>query len=117
MKSISENIRQIRTALGFSQEFVSKKLKMTQQSYSSLEKNPERASLLQLRLIAEVLKVDLVTLLGEEIQVVQTNINQQGGHVAAQMHIKQEAEGKELVYQEYINNLKSQIEYLKTLVK
>ena len=116
MESISNNIRQLRTALGYSQEFVAKKLKMTQQSYSSLENNPERASLQQLKQLAEILKVSLMALLGEENQLNQTNINQQGGQAAAQMNLTYQTDGKDKVYQEYIDNLKAQVDYLKSLI-
>lgn len=117
MKSISDNIRQLRMALGYSQEYVAKQLKMTQQSYSNLEKKPERASLIQLKELAKTLEVDLILLLGEETQLIQTNINQQGGQAAAQMNVKHESENNELIYKEYIADLKSQIDYLKGLIK
>jgi transcriptional regulator with XRE-family HTH domain len=117
MKTISDNIRQLRLALGYSQEYIAKQLDISQQSYSGLEKRPEKASLAQLRELAKVLKVDLITLLGEESHLIQTNINQQGGQAATQMNVRHETESKELVYKEYIADLKSQIEYLKSMIK
>jgi hypothetical protein len=33
------------------------------------------------------------------------------------MNVRHEAEGKDVVYKEYIADLKSQIEYLKSLIK
>ncbi len=67
--------------------------------------------------LAKVFKVDLLTLLGEETHLIQTNINQQGGQAAAQMNVRHETDGKDKVYEGYITDLKEQIEYLKGLIK
>ena len=63
-KSVSETIRSFRMERGYSQEFVASKLKITQQAYASIEKNPENASLKRLYAICEILEVEMAVLLG-----------------------------------------------------
>lgn len=51
---IGENIRFIREQLGYSQEYVATQLGITQQSYSNIEKKPEKATLQRLKDIAAI---------------------------------------------------------------
>ncbi len=78
--SISNNIRLLRESMGYSQDYVALQLKITQQAYSAIEKNPEKATLQRIREIAAILQVPLVTLLGEDETVIQQNFNQAGGN-------------------------------------
>ncbi len=103
--SISDNIRLIREAQGFSQDYVAIKLEITQQAYSSIEKNPERATLSRLREIAIILQVPLVTLLGEDEVNLQQNFNQAGGNAAT--IFKNISSGSE-VYERWIAELKEE---------
>lgn len=111
--SISENIRLIRESQGYSQDYVAIKLDITQQAYSAIEKNPERATLIRLREIATVLQVPLVTLLGEDEIIIQQNFHQAGGNAATVF--KNIANGTE-VYEKWINELKEEVHFLRTLV-
>lgn len=112
--SIADNIRLIRRGLDFSQEFVAEQLGISQQAYSAIELDPEKASLERLREIARILQVDLVTLLGEDDVYIQQNFNQQGGHAATQMNV---SNADKEVYERYIVDLKEQIEFLKSMLK
>jgi transcriptional regulator with XRE-family HTH domain len=116
VKSLSEHIRQLRQSLGYSQEYVSSKLEMTQQSYSKIEKFPERANLKQLKKLAEIFNVDLISLLGEQTQPMQSPENQQSGQSAPQLNINHSLIEKDQLYQQYISDLKTQIEHLKSLI-
>lgn len=111
--SISENIRLIRESQGYSQDYVAIKLDITQQAYSAIEKNPERATLIRLREIATVLQVPLVTLLGEDEIIIQQNFHQAGGNAATVF--KNIANGTE-VYEKWIHELKEEVQFLRTLV-
>lgn len=113
--AVSENIRLIREAKGFSQEFVAKKLKVTQQAYSSMEKTPENMTLKRLRDLCEVLDVDLITLLGEDNVYLQQNYNQQGGNAATQMILNGQKDAEDSIHQSYINSLKEEIAHLKKI--
>jgi transcriptional regulator with XRE-family HTH domain len=111
--SIAENIRLIREAKGYSQEFVAKKMIVTQQAYSAMEKNPDNMSLKRLKELCLVLDVNLVTLLGEDINFVQQNYNQQGGNTATQIVLQSLTNGEKELYERLIIELKEEINYLR----
>lgn len=114
--SISDNIRIIRENLGYSQDYIATKLDITQQAYSSIEKNPEKATLKRLKEIASILQVNFVTLLGEDETYIQQNFHQQGGNAATQMNIANSNNEKE-IYERLINELKDEIVFLRDLTK
>ena len=88
--NMNKTIRLIRESNGYSQDFVATRLKLTQQSYSRLEKNPENMTLKRLRDLAKILDVSLLTLLGEEDVYLVQNIIQQGGDAASKLVLNQE---------------------------
>jgi len=114
---ISENIRIIREAKGFSQDYVATKLKVTQQAYSAMENNPENMTLKRLKDLCTVLDVDLVTLLGEENIMLQQNYNQQGGQAATKMDFHNQSKNENELYERLISQLKEENAHLKSLVK
>jgi transcriptional regulator with XRE-family HTH domain len=63
--NLSLAIRRIRNSLGFSQGYVAKKLKVSQQAYSQMENAPEKVTIERLKEICEVFNVDLFTMLTE----------------------------------------------------
>lgn len=111
---IGENIRFIREQLGYSQEYVATQLGITQQSYSVIEKKPEKATLQRLKDIAAVLQVNFVTLLGEDDVYIQQNFHQQGGNAATQMNV---SGAEKEIYEKFIEDLKEQVDFFKGLVK
>lgn len=114
--SIADNIRLIRESLGYSQEYVADKLNLTQQAYSNIEKNPEKATLKRLKELSIVLQVNLVTLIGEDDTYVQQNFHQQGGQAATQMNVTPSHYEKE-IYERLISELKDEIIFLRELTK
>lgn len=114
MKDISEKIRQLRFALGYSQEFVATKLKITQQAYSNIESNPQKVSLERLYQLAEILKVNICDLIGEDRNFNQTNINQHGGKAATQMIIHENSE-RESALSKKFDDLQEQMKTLQEL--
>ncbi|MCX6190494.1 MAG: helix-turn-helix transcriptional regulator [Bacteroidetes bacterium] len=58
-----QTIRLIRESRGYSQEWVAKKLDLTQQAYSSIEHDPENAKLSRLKDVARILGVSLIQLI------------------------------------------------------
>jgi transcriptional regulator with XRE-family HTH domain len=115
-KSISENIRFIREAKNYSQDFVARKLKLTQQAYSQIENKPENATLARLKQLAEILDVSLIELIGEESAFFQQNYNQQGGQAATQMVFHQDSLDVKAIYESYINQLKDEINFLRDIM-
>lgn len=61
---IAETIRKKRIEKGYSQEFVASKLRITQQAYAVIEKNPENSSIKRLCEISTILEIELVEMLG-----------------------------------------------------
>jgi transcriptional regulator with XRE-family HTH domain len=61
---IAEEIRRLRMAKSFSQDYMAEKLGITQQAYSKIENQVSEASLSRLQQIAQILDVPLPHLLG-----------------------------------------------------
>jgi transcriptional regulator with XRE-family HTH domain len=111
--SISDNIRLIREARGYTQEYVAKKLKVTQQAYSIMEKKPENMTLDRLNHLADILGVKLLALLGEENAYLQNNFNQQGGQSATKMVFNQQNNEVNSLYERMIQELKDEVAFLR----
>ena len=79
-----------------------------------MEKKPERATLERLREIAQILQVELITLLGEEDTFILQSFNQSGGNAATQMNITPSSSEKE-IYEKLIASLKEEISFLREL--
>ena len=110
---ISNNMRHLRESQGYSQEYVAMQLNLSQQAYSILEKQPEKATLKRLREIALVLQVPLVTLLGEDEVIIQQNFNQAGGNAAT---IFKNIQNNQEVNDRLIAQLKEEIIFLRSLI-
>ncbi len=108
MVNLSEHIRKLRVAQGFSQDYVAKRLHMSQQSYSLIERSPEECALSRLKDLAKILNVEFLALIGEDEAMIQTNVNQSGGNAATKMVIQNANDHTEL-----IAHLKSEIDYLR----
>ncbi len=115
-KSLSHQVRLIRESKGYSQAYVAKKMKVTQQAYSQMEKNPESMTLKKLKELSLIFDVELITLLGEENVYVQQNYQQTGGNAATKMVIQSNKENNEL-YERMISELKNEILFLKDLIQ
>ncbi|MDR0801581.1 helix-turn-helix transcriptional regulator [Fluviicola sp.] len=116
--SLADNIRIIRENLEYSQEYVATKLGITQQTYSNIEKDPEKATVKRLKEIADILQVSFVTLLDEDDVYILQNFHQQGGNAATQATIQMNASNSEKeIYDKLITELKDQINFLRELTK
>ena len=109
-------IRLIRESNGFSQEYVAAKLEITQQAYSNIEKNPENWSIKRLKQISEILSVPVTSLIGETEHYIQQNFQQQGGQAATIIHVQGIPENERQLYERYIEQLKSEIQMLKSML-
>lgn len=116
MADLQNHIKLLRVATGQSQEDVAEKLGLSQQAYSQIEKRPDNAKLSVLRALADILHVDLMTLLGESEVLHQTNINQQGGQAATKLIIQNRAEADELT-QKLITTLESEVAFLRRQIE
>jgi transcriptional regulator with XRE-family HTH domain len=108
---LASNIRLVREARSFSQEYVAVELNITQQAYSAIEKKPEKATLKRLKEIAVILKVPLITLLGEDEVAFQQNFNQAGGNAGTKSkNIYTNAD----VLERLVAELKDEINFLRS---
>jgi transcriptional regulator with XRE-family HTH domain len=121
MISIGNNIRIIRKSLGYSQEYVALRLKMTQQHYRRLEnENEDSLSWGRIKTIADVLGVSIEDLLiiGKTPIFNQNpkdcshfgNVNPTFNNDDQQKHIldlKEQIQKKEEVYERYIADMKA----------
>ena len=114
--NISEIIRNIRNAKGYSQDFVAKKLGITQQAYATIEKKPENASLTRLRELSKILEVELTTLIGEEDKYILQNFNQQGGNTQMKMYSYNTSTAEKELYERLIKTKDDEILYLKSTI-
>jgi transcriptional regulator with XRE-family HTH domain len=115
-KDISTLIRTIREEKKFTQLYMAKKLNVTQQAYSSMEINPESVSLKRLRDIAEILGVELITILGIDTDLVQQNFGQKGGNAATQMVNNYTTQEHNELYERLVSKLKEEVFFLRNLL-
>lgn len=108
MFRLSDHIRKLRVAQGFSQDYVAQRLHISQQAYSLIERNPQECSLRRLKDLAKILHVEFLALIGEEETLIQANLNQSGGNAATKMIVQNNKDQGDL-----IAHLSSEIAYLR----
>jgi len=109
-------IRMLREGVGFSQEYVANKLKITQQAYSKIEKNPGATTLDRLHQLSEILGVNINSIIGEEDMYIQQNFQQQGGNASTVMYVTGLADRERESFIQQINSLQKQIEVLTKII-
>ena len=105
MKLVGEKIRKIREIKGYSQEYVAKKLQMSQNNYSRIELNQVKVNLDRLQEIANVLEIDPSDILNFDEKYVFSSIS----------HNQTCGETKSGIFNgdTIISDLKSEISYLR----
>ena len=120
MNNIVSNIKRIREQKGYSQDFMSIQLDMTQASYSRLENQESKLTLDRLQKIADILETDIPTLSDSSKLTIQNQTNNDGsfGYVE-NLHNENKETTKKLI--ETLENenqhLKNEIEFLRSFVK
>ncbi len=105
-------IRMLREGIGYSQDYVAKKLNITQQAYSKIEKNPDNATLERLKQLSEVLGVKINSIVGDDDMYIQQNFHQQGGNASTVMYITGLADREREALVQQIGSLQKQIDLL-----
>lgn len=113
--SIVDNIRLIRKSKDLSQEFMAKKLNITQQAYSLMEKNPDMITLKRLKDLCKILEVNLLTLLGEDNVYVKQNYNTNSKNAATTTTSNADTNQEIEVYQLYVSSLKEEIAHYRKI--
>lgn len=78
--SLSENLRFLREKKKYTQGKMASYMDISQQAYCNIEQNPEKTSLKNIQEIAKILGVNVSTLIMEDGQKTQLNIEQSGGN-------------------------------------
>ncbi len=112
---IGEKIRKIRNIKGFSQEYVSDLLNISQTAYSDIENNKTKLNLERIQEIAKIFEIDTNDLiLFDENQVFNNTFNENAkGFFNVQKVINENFENERKSYTNQINNLKEEITYLR----
>lgn len=75
---IGEKIRKIRSVKGYNQEYMAKRLSISQRSYSKLERGEVKIDWGRINEVAEILEVDPITLVNGEDVITFNNCHQSG---------------------------------------
>ena len=110
-------IRMLREGIGLSQYYVAKKLNITQQAYSKIEKNPQNATLERLQQLSEVLGVNINSIVGNDDMYIQQNFHQQGGNASTVMYVTGLADRERVSFTQQILNLQKQVEVLTKIIE
>ena len=109
-------IRMLREGIGLSQDYVAKKLNITQQAYSKIEKSPNTATLERLIQISEVLGVNINSIVGDDDKYIQQNFHQQGENASTVMYITGLADRERALFMHQIESLQKQVEVLTKII-
>jgi len=109
-------IRMLREGIGLSQYYVAKKLNITQQAYSKIEKSPNTATLERLIQISEVLGVNINSIVGDDDKYIQQNFHQQGENASTVMYITGLADRERALFMHQIESLQKQVEVLTKII-
>ncbi len=110
-------IRMLREGIGLSQDYVAKKMNITQQAYSKIEKKPLSASLERLKQLSEVLGVNLNSIVGDDDMYIQQNFHQQGGNASSVMYVTGLADREREMLMQQIQNLQRQVDVLTKIIE
>ena len=114
-KMIGEKIRKIRVIKGYSQEYVSDLLKISQAAYSDIETGKTKMTMQRLKEIAYVFDLEINHLINfSEKEVLENTINNNLKKCQDEKKIIIDLfDNERELYKDLINNLKREIMYLK----
>lgn len=112
---IGERIRKIRSLKGYSQDYMSDLLEISQSTYSDIEKNKSKIDFERVKKIAEIFEVELNDLISfDENQVFNNTFNEKSnGFFNVEKVITESFDKERISYQEQIIFLKEEILYLR----
>ncbi len=107
---IATKIRRYRIEKGFSQDYMSIQLGISQKTYRRLENGESKIDLERLQTISKVLEVDPLDLLETEDMPVFNSFHQQGGN--ANIYLQALSEKEKKLYDDRIKHLEAEIVFL-----
>lgn len=109
-------IRMLREGIGYSQEFIAKRLNITQQAYSKLEKNPYNITLGRLLQLSEILGVSVNSIAGDNEMYIKQNFHPQRGNAVTVTHVTGLADRERNALLKQIESLRTQVEVLTKII-
>lgn len=112
---IGERIRKIRSLRGYSQDYMSDLLEISQSAYSDIEKNKSKIDFQRVQKIAEIFEVEINDLISfDENQIFNNTFNEESnGFFNVEKVITESFDKERISYQEQIIFLKEEILYLR----
>jgi transcriptional regulator with XRE-family HTH domain len=114
-KNIGEKIRQIRDLKGFSQEYISDKLGISQRAYSKIERNEIKIDWEKITEISKVFEIDPMDLISFDDNLIFNNCSQSGKFINSQAHFNVPDKLIEQ-YESRIKFLEKQLEFFQEMV-
>lgn len=108
---VGDNVRKIRELKGFSQDFMAKKLGISQRSYSSIESENKKIDTEKLKSIAEILEVSVLDLFTFDDRVLFNNTNCTG--IGIYSTVNQIDDKRMELYESQLNDLREEMKFLK----
>ena len=112
---VGSKIRTIRTLKGFSQEYMSERLKISQTSYSDIENDKTKINLERIQEIAAIFEMHINDLLSFDAnQVFNNTFNENSkGFFKVKKFFNESFENERTAYKQQIETLKEEIVYLR----
>ncbi|HUH50562.1 MAG TPA: helix-turn-helix transcriptional regulator [Flavobacterium sp.] len=116
---LGNKIRKIRTLKGYSQEYISDKLKISQSAYSDIETNKSKLDIIRIKQIANVLEVDFSDLIFfDDNQIFYTSFTEKSKDwLIPEKVILESFERERQNYKEIISHLKEEISFLRNEIQ
>ncbi len=110
----ANKIRRIRNEKGFSQDYMSIQLGISQKTYRRIENGESKIDIDRLQAISKILEVDPMELIDKEEMPIFNNFHQQGGN--ANIYVQALSEKEKKLYDDRLKHLESEILFLRDLL-
>lgn len=107
--AIGKNIRVVREVRGFSQEYVAKKIGISQRTYSNIETDKSKVDTEIIKSIAETLDIDPIRLLSFDEKMLFSNCNNSGNLNTYHQVLDKENDA----LKNHVQQLQKEVEFLK----
>lgn len=111
--TLGTRIRKIRELKGFTQEFMSVKMAISQRAYSKIENNDIKLDWDRIQLISKILEIDPLSLLSFDDNIIFNNCTQSGKFEVFNNNFSAELKA---IYEQQINELKEEVLFLRQII-
>lgn len=108
------NIRAIREARGYTQEYMAEMLDICQSTYANLESGKTTLSINRFLRIAEILETDFADLVDQHTSFHSLGLEKNKGLMPMRANLHEETKS---VYEQLINELRNEIDFLRSLIR